>query len=107
MIGKGDLNLIHDQPPDLVVEIDRTKSSLDKFSIYAALGVPEIWRVAGDLIECHLLFENEYVESATSAAFPFLTNQKPSEFLAVGFAEGERKAASAVRSWLRETSGGS
>ena len=107
VIGKDDLNLIHDPPPDLVVEIDRTSSSLDKFSIYAALGVPEIWRVAGDLIEFHLLFGNEYAESATSAAFPFLTNQKLSEFLAVGFAEGERKAASAVRSWLRKARGGS
>jgi len=107
VIGKDDLNLIHDPPPDLVVEIDRTSSSLDKFSIYAALGVPEIWRVATDLIEFHLLFGNEYAESTISAAFPFLTNPKLSEFLAVGFAEGERKAASAVRSWLRETRGGS
>lgn len=107
VIGKDDLNLVYDPPPDLVVEIDRTSSSLDKFSIYGALGVPEIWRVAGDLIEFHLLCGSEYAESATSAAFPFLTNQQLSEFLAVGFAQGERKAASAVRAWLRETRGGS
>jgi len=46
VIGKEDLNLMHDPPPDLVVEIDWKSSSLYRFAIYAALGVPEIWRLA-------------------------------------------------------------
>src|SRR5688572_7875703 len=33
--------------PDVVVEIDMSNDSLDKFPIYAALGVPEIWRYDG------------------------------------------------------------
>jgi Uma2 family endonuclease len=36
------LDLAVDPPPDLVVEVDITRSSLDKFPIYAALGVPEV-----------------------------------------------------------------
>src|SRR5260370_223379 len=37
VIGKEDLDLNHDPPPDLVIEIDRTSSSLNRFEIYAGL----------------------------------------------------------------------
>jgi len=40
--------------PDLVLEIDITRSSLDKFVIYGALGVPEIWRYNGKLLRVSL-----------------------------------------------------
>ena len=40
--GKS-INLPADPPPDLVVKSDYTSSSLNKFSIYASLGVSEIW----------------------------------------------------------------
>ena len=42
--GKGDIDLIVDTPPDLAIEIDNTSSSLNRMAIYAALGVPEVWR---------------------------------------------------------------
>jgi len=42
--GKREIDLTQDPPPDLVVEIDITSSSLNRFQIYATLGVPELWR---------------------------------------------------------------
>src|SRR5439155_7660604 len=42
--GKKRLDLTADPPPDLVLEIDITHPSLDKLSIFAAAGVPEVWR---------------------------------------------------------------
>ena len=33
-----------DPPPDLVLEIDISHSSLDRMGIYGILGVPEVWR---------------------------------------------------------------
>ena len=42
--GKTEIDLHVDPPPDLVIEIDITASSLDKLSIFATLGVPEVWR---------------------------------------------------------------
>lgn len=102
VIGKEDLNLMHDPPPDLVVEIDRTSSSLDRFAIYAALVVPEIWRLARRQLRIHLLATDCYEESPISRAFPFLTAQVLSEFIARGLKEGERKVASAFREWVRE-----
>ena len=103
VIGKEDeIDLRYDPPPDIVVEVDRTNASLNKFHIYSALGVPEIWRIKGRSLEIHLLAENDYEQSPTSRAFPFLPAQTLSEFLAIGFVEGERKTARAFRDWVRE-----
>ncbi|HLG13010.1 MAG TPA: Uma2 family endonuclease [Blastocatellia bacterium] len=102
VIGRhGDLDLNCDPPPDIVVEVDRTSTSLDKFPIYAALGVPEIWRITGGGVEIHRLSEHHYIQSNESRAFPVLTAEALSRFLALGLAEGERKAAQALRAWLR------
>src|SRR5438445_836710 len=47
IIGRRKIDLESDPPPDVVVEIETTNESLMKFPIYAALGVPEIWRYDG------------------------------------------------------------
>lgn len=105
VIGKLDLDLEHDPPPDLVVEVDWTSASLDRFPIYAALGVPEIWRAIGNQVEIHLLVGDDYEESTESRAFPFLSSATLSGFLVRGLAEGERKIAREFRAWVREHQG--
>src|SRR6185312_2381520 len=42
MRGKKEWNPLVDPPPDLVVEVDISRSVLDRLAIYAALAVPEI-----------------------------------------------------------------
>lgn len=101
IIGKVDLKLPDDPPPDLIVESDLTSSSLDRFAIYAALGVPEIWRVSNWHISIWLLKESAYQEAEMSGAFPFLDQQTLNEFLVKGLNEGERQAACALRDWLQ------
>lgn len=100
VIGKMDLDLAHDPPPDLVIESDLTSSSLDRFAIYAGLGVPEVWRVFNRRVEVWRLTDGAYEEALRSAAFPFLTAESLNEFLARGLTEGERKAAQALRDWV-------
>jgi Uma2 family endonuclease len=102
IIGKGDLDLSHDPPPDLVVEIDRTNASLSKFPIYGELGVPEIWRLVGRKVQIYILAGVRYDQSPASRAFPFLSTETLSGFLAQGLEEGERKAARALRAWVRQ-----
>jgi Uma2 family endonuclease len=46
-----------DPPPDLAIEVDITSSSLNRMSIYATLGVPEVWRFDGAQLSIHLLRE--------------------------------------------------
>jgi Uma2 family endonuclease len=48
LAGKTHLDLRVDPPPDLAIEVDIKRSSLDRMSIYAALAVPEVWRVSSE-----------------------------------------------------------
>ena len=67
------LDLAHDPPPDLAIEIDITSSSLNRMAIYAALGVPELWRFDGDsLLVYRLGAQGAYELSERSGYFPSL-----------------------------------
>lgn len=101
--GKGDLNLEKDPPPDVVVEIDITNESLDKFEIYAALQVPEIWRFDGENFKIHILSEAKYETAASSVALPLLSAAMLTEFLQYAYQEGQTAALKIFRQRLRET----
>src|SRR5262249_11690906 len=61
-------------PPDLAIEVDVSRSSLPRFGIYAALKVPELWRLDGDELKFHVLGPNKkFAEAATSRSFPLVT----------------------------------
>ncbi|MBI4472553.1 MAG: Uma2 family endonuclease [Acidobacteria bacterium] len=62
-----------DPPPDLLIEIDLTSDSLNKFPIFARLGVPEIWRYSSDNLAIFTLHRGNYKEQDSSPALPPLT----------------------------------
>jgi Uma2 family endonuclease len=68
--GKTQVDLSVDPPPDLVIEIDLARSSLDKLPIYAQLGVPEVWRYTGGSLVLLLLRDGTYEKQDKSAALP-------------------------------------
>ena len=37
-------------PPDLAIEIDMSRSEVDRAEIYATIGVPEVWRFDGEAL---------------------------------------------------------
>ncbi len=47
---RGDLDLSVDPPPDLAIEIEISRSALDRMGVYASLGVPEVWRFDGETL---------------------------------------------------------
>ncbi len=69
--SKKRLNLSQDPPPDLALEIDLT--SRTHFDNYEKLGVPELWRYDGKILEIHLLQAGIYRVSKTSLHFPQLS----------------------------------
>ena len=71
--GKPTIDLMIDPPPDLVIEIVMTRTSLDKFPLYAAIGVPEVWRYSGDNLTIACLHDQVYETTDTSLIFPRLT----------------------------------
>ena len=94
-----------DPPPDIAVEIDMHHDSRSKFPIYAALGVPEIWRYDGQVMTIyHLeedLTESLYVEQEASTALPMLTGQILTEMIERMRRDGELSALLAFDEWLQ------
>src|SRR5256885_12262024 len=58
--GRHDIDLTRDPPPDLAIEVEITHHPLDRPSVYAALGVPEIWRYDGLHLTAHVLDQGQY-----------------------------------------------
>lgn len=79
--GKVRLDMKVDPPPDLVVEIDITNSSLNKLPIFAQFRVPEVWRYDGEELTIFQLTQGEYVELEESVAFPLLTWDQLTQFI--------------------------
>ncbi|HUY93593.1 MAG TPA: Uma2 family endonuclease [Pirellulales bacterium] len=71
--NRDELDLSIDPPPDLAVEVDVSSSSLDRLPVYAAIGVPEVWRWRREQIQVHRLEGDCYRtfdSSQTLAGFP-------------------------------------
>jgi len=100
--GKLDIDLAHDPPPDLVIEVDVTSPSLNKMPIYAALGVGEVWLYKGEKVEFYKLYGEFYQQISNSLAFPFLSSEKATEFLKKGLQDSFLKWNKEVRNWVNE-----
>lgn len=107
---RAELDLNQTPPPDLAVEVAISKSSLNTFGIYAALGLPEVWQywttvgdnvLKGDLL-IYQLQNGHYVERPTSPMFPFLPAKRVLEFLDQSDKIGLAQALIVFRSWIQE-----
>lgn len=95
------LDLAIDPPPDLAIEIDITSSSVNKFGIYAALGVSELWRYNGRDLKFYHLKEDNYTECEFSIAFPLVSVTEISSFIEQSKTSGEIALLKLFRSWVR------
>jgi Uma2 family endonuclease len=105
MRGRETLDLETDPPPDLAIEIDITSSSVNKFNIYAALGVTELWRYDGQNLKFYQLIEGRYVECKFSIAFPLVSMSDISRFIEQSKTSGEIALLKSFRTWVREKLG--
>jgi Uma2 family endonuclease len=92
--GKATIDLIIDPPPDIVIEVDITSDSLDKFPIFAGLGIPEVWRYNDETVTIYKLEGDHYVKAEYSPTFPQLTSELATQFL-------EESAQIKSATWLR------
>jgi Uma2 family endonuclease len=71
--NKEKIDLDVDPPPDLAVEIDITPHSPTRLSLYASLGVSEVWRYDGNALEFFGLTDGKkYVLLQQSRHFPIV-----------------------------------
>lgn len=101
--GVEQIDLNQFPPPDLAIEIDITSSSINRLSIYAALGVPEVWRYNGQTLTILSLENGEYVSQDKSTALPLLDAEDILRFLALGRTMGETSLVKQFRRWVINT----
>ena len=100
--GLGQIDLHSDPPPDLVIEVV-SRSSLDKLPIYAALGVPEVWRCRSGSVYVYRLVGSSYVEIDQSEVLPGLTSTQLTAFAQDGLSEPRQTWRRRIQDWARQT----
>jgi Uma2 family endonuclease len=103
MQGKLEFDADTDPPPDLALEIDIIRSSLNRMGIYAALGTRELWRFDGESLTVHHLVGAKYRVRDRSRAFPFLLVQELLRFVKQAETEDQTTVMRAFTQWVRET----
>jgi Uma2 family endonuclease len=99
--GKSQIELPDDPPPDLVIEMEVTRSAISKLPLYANVGVPEVWRSDGERVMILHLVAGEYRERPMSAAIPPLTSEILSRFLAASRTLKRTEWLRNVRDWAQ------
>ena len=102
--GKDKIDLLSDPPPDLVIEIDISSGSLNKFPIFAAVGVPEVWRFDGETVAIFVLENGEYGKAEHSLALAPLDSEILTKFLADSVEMKSNAWKRSVREWARAQS---
>jgi Uma2 family endonuclease len=99
--GKDEIDLSVDPPPDLAIEVDITRRSVPRQPIYAALGIPELWRFDGSKLFIMKLERGQvYTHVAKSNVFPFLQMEQFEQFLLRMGRERQLSVLEDFRIWL-------
>ena len=97
------INLEFDPPPDLAIEVELTRSALDRVGIYGALRVPELWRFNGKTLRVLLLQKDgKYQENKTSAAFTDVPMDEIARFATREGVRDENALLDEFLTWVRE-----
>ncbi len=99
---KDHIDLTIDPPPDLAIEIDVTRSSINRLVIYAALKVPEVWVFDGAHLKVLRLVRGKYKAVSRSRCFPFLPIKVVEDFLNQRHQMSENELLRRFRHWLRD-----
>ncbi len=102
---KEEIDLTIDPPPDLVIEVEITSSAIRKLKLFAAMGVPEVWRHDGDRLQMVCLVKGQYQSISSSQALPGLTAATIDAILEKRFESGETALVREFRASLTSSRG--
>lgn len=97
-----DLDLKVHPVPDIVIESDLTRSSLNKLDLFARFRVPEVWRIENEHVLVYVLTGDVYEPRDASAALPILTAGAMTRLLASGRSTDRPAWVDEIRAWVRE-----
>ena len=104
VVAIRELDFRTDPPPDLVVEVEVSRTIVDRLDLYAVLGIPEIWRYDGD--QMRFLARTPtggYVETPASLAFPPLTAALLGGYLTRAGTVDDTALCFELMEWARQT----
>jgi Uma2 family endonuclease len=84
--------------PDIAIEVVLTSGGIDKLSVYAGLGVREVWFWEDDAFHLHALRAGRYEAIRASELLPELDLEVVATFVR---REDQHEAVKAFRDWLR------
>jgi Uma2 family endonuclease len=100
---KTELDFKVDPPPDLAIEVETSRSAVRKMKIYAAFGIPELWRFTGRELQVYeLSAEGTYIPRETSICFPHFPIARAQEILLQLGSVREVALIRSFRDWVRE-----
>jgi len=102
MWDKMDIKLSADPPPDLAIEVEISRSSVNKMEIYAAFGVPEVWRLDRRRLRVYELVEGDYHPHGSSLCFPQLPITQLQRVLGRVGKVRETELIHGFRAWVRK-----
>jgi len=88
--------------PDLVLEVDITHKSTDKFETFVRLGVPELWHYTKNAFQWYALEGDAFVPITTSRIIPGLPLVEVVNRVAVAQPGKTKAFAAEWRQWLRD-----
>jgi Uma2 family endonuclease len=99
--GLTQIDLRTDPAPELVIEVDITHPSLNKFPIYAGLGIPEVWRYHKGRLIILRLADGQYQEQEVSAVLPSVTSAPLTQWIAEGLQSKRSEWLRKLRAWAQ------
>jgi Uma2 family endonuclease len=99
--GKENIDLAFDPPPDLVLEVEYSRSKIDKLKLYAAMGIPEFWRYNGTKLRIYMLTNGQYSETQISPTFAPIQITEIPRFIQESKKIGQMAATRAFRNWVK------
>jgi len=96
-------NDVADYPnPDLAVEIDISRSKIDRPGIYAALAVSEVWRYQDEAVTIEQLQADGAYATAAASRFLHVRPDEVTRWLTDGLDANRRDWVRRLREWVRD-----
>jgi len=103
MRQKTELDLAIDPPPDLAIEVEVSAPVIRKMPLYAAFGVPEVWRFDGETLQVHRLNPaGQYEPRDGSVCLPRFPIAQVLDVLRQVNTASETALVRSLRDWVRK-----
>ncbi len=99
-----ELDFATDPPPDLFIEIEVSRTVMDRLELCGKMKIPEVWRYDGATFRILVRSGNTYIEALTSLAFPKLTANVLSGYLARQGSVDDTTLCNEILEWARSQS---